>query len=79
MPPIPLLREINTEEQWLEMLNTEVNMYLCRKNAFESFKTVTKTFTTQALFVTRHFVLEMLQLATHTLVSKSRFSRKMQF
>ena len=58
MPPIPLLREINTEEQWLEMLNTEVNMYLCRKNTFESFKTVTKTFTTQALFVTRHFVPE---------------------
>ena len=76
MPPIPLLREINTEEQWLDMLNTEVNM---QKNAFESFKTVTKTFTTQALFVTCHFVLEMLQLATHTLVSKSRFSRKMQF
>ena len=76
MPPIPLLREINTEEQWLEMLNTEVNM---QKNVFESFKTVTKTFTNQALFVTRHFVLKMLQLATHTLVSKRRFSRKMQF
>ena len=58
MPPIPLLREIDTEEQWLEMLNTEV----CIKTHL-NFLSVTKT------FVTRHIVLEILQLATHKLVS----------
>ena len=58
MPPIPLLREIDTEEQWLDMLSTEV----WRKKHIWIL-VLPKLLNTyfNSSFVTRHFELEMLQ------------------